>query len=227
MEKRRRKFGVALLVLLLVGTSGWLLGWSSLLNVEQIQVVGVAADSPLKSDAIIALSGIRIGESMARLNGASVKRELVQLPRVGSVSLIRRWPHRVVLVIKERVPTAAIVKGNQFQLIDSGSNEYALVSSAPAGIPTMKITGDYQTGLKTAMSVIKFLPLAIRSQVTQIESSGADGVQFILSGGAQVIWGSSEDLELKSRVLATLLSGAGAGRVRIFDVSAPYAPTTN
>jgi len=227
MEKRGRKFGVTLLVLLLVGTSGWLLGWSSLLNVEQIQVVGVAADSPLKSDAIIALSGIRIGESMARLSGASVKRGLVQLPRVGSVSLIRHWPHRVVLVIKERVPAAAIVKGNQFQLIDSGGNEYALVSSAPAGIPTMKITGDYQTGLKTAMSVITFLPLAIRGQVIQIESSGADGVQLTLSGGAQIIWGSSEDLELKSRVLATLLSGAGARRVRIFDVSAPYAPTTN
>lgn len=227
MQKRRRTISVTLLVLVLVGASGWLLGWSSFLDVKQIEVVGVAPDSPLKNEAIIAFSGVRIGESMARLSGASVKRELEQLPRIGSVSLIRKWPHRVVLVIKERVPVAAIVKGNRFQLIDSASHEYASVSSVPAGVPTLTITGDYQTGLKTAMSVITYLSFTIRSQVAQIESSGADGLQLTLRGGAQVIWGSSEDLELKSRVLATLLSGTGANRVKTFDVSAPYAPTAN
>lgn len=225
-KNRRRSIGVTLLLVLLIGASGWLLGWSSFLNVKQIEVVGVAADSPLKSEVIIELSGVRIGEPMARLNGTSVKRELSQLSRVGSVSLIRKWPHRVVLVIKERVPVAAIVKGNQYQLVDKRSKEYALVSSVPVGVPTMKIDGDYPTGLKAAMSVITYLPLTIRSQVTQVESSGADSVRLTLQSGAKILWGSSEDLGLKSRVLVTLLAGVGANQVKTFDVSAPYAPTT-
>lgn len=219
-------FGVVLLVVLLIGAVGWLLGWSSFLTVKQIEVVGVAADSPIKSDAIISLSGVRIGEPMARLSGASVKRELAQIPRIKSVSLIRHWPHRIVLLIKERVPVAAIVKGNQFLLIDSESKAYATVSVLPVEVPTIMVTGDFQTGINTAMSVITHLPFNIRSQLTHVDSSGKDGVQLILRSGTRIIWGSNEDLALKSRVLTTLLAGAGASKVKTFDVSAPFAPTT-
>ena len=225
-RKRSRMFGVVLLAVFLTGIAGWLLGWSSVLTVKQIEVVGVPSGSPIKSASIIALSGIRINEPMARLSGASVKRELAQIPRIKSVSLLRHWPHKVVLVIKERIPTAAIVKGNEFQLIDSESNQYATVSVLPSAVPTVLITGDYKTGLKSAMSVITELPVIIRSQLTHVESSGTDGVQLTLRKGARIIWGSSEDFRLKSRVLATLLTGAGANKVKTFDVSAPFAPTT-
>ena len=217
---------VVLLTVFLTAVAGWLLGWSSILTVKQIEVVGVSANSPIKSESIIALSGIRINEPMARLSGASVERELAQIPRIKSISLLRHWPHTVVLVIQERVPTAAIVKGNEFQLIDSESNQYATVAVLPTAVPTVLITGDYKTGLKSAMSVITELPVLIRSQLTHVESSGTDGVQLTLRKGARIIWGSSEDFGLKSRVLATLLTGAGANKVKIFDVSAPFAPTT-
>ena len=225
-RQRPRMLGVVLLTVLLTGVAGWVLGWSSVLNVKQIEVVGVPADSPIKIESIIALSGIRINEPMARLSGASVKRELAQIPRIKSVSLLRHWPHKVVLVIKERVPTAAIMKGNEFQLIDSESNQYATVSVLPTAVPTVLITGDYKTGLRSAMSVITELPVIISSQLTHVESSGTDGVQLTLRKGTRIIWGSSEDFGLKSRVLATLLTGAGARKVKTFDVSAPFAPTT-
>jgi len=225
--RRRRNLVVVLVLILTVGVSGWVLGWSSLLTIKQIQVLGIAADSPLKSDVVIARSGIRIGESMARLNQRSVKRELNQLPRVGMVSLVRKWPHTVVLVIRERVPMLAVVSGNEFQLVDSKSVEYAVVPTAPVGVPTLVISGDRKIGLKTAMSVITLLPFSIRSRVTQLESSGSDGLQMTLRGGTQIIWGSSQDLALKSRVLLTILSGDGASRFKTFDVSAPYAPTAS
>lgn len=225
-KKRWRMYSVALLTGVIIGAAGWLLGWSSFLNVRQIEVVGIPAGSPIKSDAIISLSGVRIGEPMARLSGASVKRELSQISRIKTVSLIRHWPHKVVLLVRERVPTAAIVKGNQFQLIDSESKAYAIVSALPAEVPTITIAGDYQTGLDTAMAVIINLPFNIRSQLTHVDSSGKDGVQLTLRGGARIIWGSNEDLELKGRVLTVLLAGTGSGRVKTFDVSAPLAPTT-
>ncbi len=225
-RNRPRMLVVVLLTVFLTGVAGWVLGWSSILTVKQIEVVGVPANSPIKSESIIALSGIRINEPMARLSGARVKRELTQIPRIKSISLLRHWPHTVVLVIQERVPTAAIVKGNEFQLIDSESNQYATVAVLPSAVPTVSITGDYKTGLKSAMSVITELPVLISSQLTHVESSGTDGVQLTLRKGARIIWGSSEDFGLKSRVLATLLTGAGANKVKIFDVSAPFAPTT-
>jgi cell division protein FtsQ len=225
-RSRRLVIGATFLAVLVVGAAGWLLGWSSFLTVKQIVVIGLSADSPLKSQGVISLSGVKIGEPMARVSGASIKRELSQVPRIGSVALKRSWPHKVVLVIKERVPVAGVVKGNQFALIDSQGNVYGTVPAPPAGLPVIAVTGDFQTGLKTAMSVITYLPEGIKSQVTHLDSTGTDGLQLTLSSGARVIWGSSEDLALKSRVLSTLLAGAGAERVKVFDVSAPYAPTT-
>jgi cell division protein FtsQ len=215
-RSRRLVIGATFLAVLVVGAAGWLLGWSSFLTVKQIVVIGLSADSPLKSQGVISLSGVKIGEPMARVSGASIKRELSQVPRIGSVALKRSWPHKVILVIK----------GNQFALIDSQGNVYGTVPAPPAGLPVIAVTGDFQTGLKTAMSVITYLPEGIKSQVTHLDSTGTDGLQLTLSSGARVIWGSSEDLALKSRVLSTLLAGAGAERVKVFDVSAPYAPTT-
>jgi cell division protein FtsQ len=225
-KSRRLIFGMTLLLLLILGGSGWLLGWSSILTVKQIAVIGLAPDSPLKSKEIILLSGVKIGEPMARVSGASIKRELASVLRIGSVALKRKWPHKVVLVIKERVPVAGVVRGSQFSLIDSQSNMYATVAALPTGLPIIAISGDFQTGLKTAMSVIAYLPENIKSQVARLDSSGTDGLQLTLRTSAQVIWGSSEDLVLKSRVLSTLLAGAGASKLKVFDVSAPYAPTT-
>jgi cell division protein FtsQ len=218
--------GSTLLALMLIGASGWLLGWSPFLKVKQIDVIGLSVDSPLKTRDIISLSGVWVGEPMARVSGASIRRALAQVPRIGSVALVRKWPHRVVLLIKERVPVAGVVKGNQFSLIDSESKVYGTVSVLPSGLPIIAVTGDFRTGLRTAMSVIDYLPEDIKSQVIRLDSSGTDGLELTLRRGARVIWGSSEDLAVKSRVLSTLLSGAGAGKIRVFDVSAPYAPTT-
>jgi cell division protein FtsQ len=215
-----------LIATMVIGASGWILGWSPLLKVKQIDVIGLSVDSPLKTQEVISLSGIWIGEPMARVSGASIRRALAQVPRIGSVALVRKWPHRVVLLIKERVPVAGVVKGNQFSLIDGESKVYGTVSVLPLGLLTIAITGDFRTGLKTAMSVINNLPEGIKRQVIRLDSSGADGLQLTLRRGARVILGSSEDLAVKSRVLSTLLSGAGAGKIKVFDVSAPYAPTT-
>lgn len=226
MQRRRRRLGALFIFLALIAGSGWLLGWSPFLTVKQIEVVGLAPDSPLKSESIIALSGIRIGEPMARVNGPSLRRQLDQLPRIGGVWLIRKWPHRLVVRIRERVPVVAIVKGTEFQLVDSKSNEYAMVATVPSGVPTMTVMGDYKLAVKTGMSVITQLPAGIMNRITEISSSGADGLQFTMAGGVKIIWGSSEDLALKTRVLSTLLTGSGANHVKIFDVSAPYAPTT-
>jgi len=214
-------------VALVVGASGWALGWSSLLTVKQISVVGLAVDSPLHSDQVIQLSGIKIGEPMARISGSRVKRALAAIPRVGSVSLVRKWPHKILLLIKERAPIAVISIGNQFSLIDSESKMYATVAVMPPDLPVISVTGNFRIGLKTAMSVLVYLPDDIKRRVVRLDSSGTDGLELSLRGGAKVIWGSSEDLAVKSKVLLTLLGGAGAGHVNVFDVSAPYAPTTS
>jgi len=214
-------------VLIVIGSAGWLLGWSSVLDVKQIEVVGLAPGSLLNREIVISHSGIRIGQPMARLSGARVQRGLADLPRVKNVTVIRRWPHRVELVVAEREPRAAIIDGTQYQLADNAGNVYAKVTTPPSGIPLVSIGGDYQAGLKASIAVLASLPTEIQSQVVQLDVSSGDGVQFKLVRGALVIWGSSEDSALKSRVLATLLSGPGSKKIKRFDVSAPLAPTTS
>lgn len=227
VHRRRRNLASALVALIIIGSAGWLLGWSSILDVRQIEVAGLAPGSLLNRETVISHSGIRLGQPMARLNRVRVQRGLADLPRVKKVALIRHWPHRVELVITEREPSAVIIDGARYQLADSAGKVYAIVATPPSGIPLVSISGNYQVGLTASIAVLTSLPTEIQSQVVQLDVAGGDDVRLQLNRGVLVIWGSSEDSALKSRVLTTLLGGSGAKKIKRIDVSAPLAPTTS
>jgi cell division protein FtsQ len=66
------------------------------------------------------------------------------------------------------------------------------------------------------------LPPALAGQVVRTGATGADGVWFVLRGGARVQWGSADRAGEKADVLAALL--AAVPGARRYDVSAPDAP---
>jgi len=60
------------------------------------------------------------------------------------------------------------------------------------------------------------------AQVTSGSATEAGQVTLTLSNGASVVWGDTQDNELKARVLATLMTTSAS----IYDVSSPHRPTT-
>jgi cell division protein FtsQ len=98
------------------------------------------------------------------------------------------------------------------------------VPKPPADVPLVQVdvTTSGVPALHAASDVAAALPAELRADVEQIRAGSRDDVRLRLRGGAQVVWGSAADTELKASVLAALRTQ----RAKVYDVSAPLTPVT-
>ena len=118
---RKKTYIVATIIL--VSLLAYLLGWSGLMTVDQIKVSGVSKTqkvSTLTAKKVIKLSGIKIGQPIARVNASSVKRKLLALPQVLDVKVNRQLPSSVLIELKMRkVEIAVTASGGGFLVGDA------------------------------------------------------------------------------------------------------------
>src|SRR5690606_10516519 len=82
--------GGAAAVILLIVAGAWAVGWSSLLDVRTVEVVGVHR---LAADDIRSRAAVPLGTPLARLDTSAVRDRLIDIPQVADVAVSRRWPH--------------------------------------------------------------------------------------------------------------------------------------
>jgi cell division protein FtsQ len=134
--------------------------------------------------------------------------------------MTRSLPHTIRLLITARQPLAVLPDGAAFDVIDSDGVRFDRVQ-APGQHPLIAETdADRQ---QVARGVLASLPEALRKRVARITAPSPDNVSMALRDGAQVTWGSNEDVALKATVLAALLESKAAH----YDLSAPMMPTTS
>lgn len=83
--------------------------------IKQVTFMG---NKHLTDDELRALAGVRLNESLASLSGREVSRQLLKSPWVRSVSLMREFPDKVSIWIKEAEPFALLDKNGHLFLID-------------------------------------------------------------------------------------------------------------
>ncbi len=221
---RRRRWLRALLVLLcLAAFAGvaWLLGWSTLLDVRTVEVVGAQRSS----DSLIALTAdVPPGTPLARVDTGGVKDRVGQLPVVHDVQVQRVWPHTLRIVITERTPVAVVMSGDALRLVDADGVAFASVSAAPRNVPLLELDLDHvpPADLAAGLAVIDALPPTLARKVAAVTVQSPDDVQLNLRSGAVIVWGDASRPVEKAAVVKALL-GQHAER---YDVSAPDAPTT-
>jgi cell division protein FtsQ len=66
------------------------------------------------------------------------------------------------------------------------------------------------------------MPDDIRQQLVSVDASSAQDVTFVLSNGAEVVWGEADETQRKAVVLRALLASIGAPTQ--IDVTVPDAP---
>src|SRR5487761_2634956 len=95
MKKRRRKTWFAvLLALTVLGGSSYVLGWSSLLSVKKVVVVG----APNPSEAFAIQHNFHIGEKMARLESQKISTALKTYTWLDHAKVNRNWLKGIVTV---------------------------------------------------------------------------------------------------------------------------------
>lgn len=206
---------VAVVLALLV----WLVGFSSVLGVRTVNVVGTRT---LTAEQVRAAAGIRSGAPLARLDPGAIRSRLSALAPIRTVTVSRSYPANVTIRITERVPIGyRPVDGGQVVLIDRDNVAFRTAAAAPAGLPRLLVpaTGPLPTA---AAAVAGALPGRILKALSSVSAPSAESVTLTLRDGRVVLWGGTDRSADKARLLTALLGRPG----RYVDLSDPSAVTT-
>lgn len=204
-------------ILLLIGA--YVFGWSSANGVKEIQVEGT---KDLSSEQLVSVAGIPLGTPMMRVDLRAAEARISDLPQVGSVDVRRQWPRTIVITVSERGLVAMQKSANGWELLDANGSPFALAAEKPKDLPTVKQSPDPATNTAMLQALAGMSP-QVRAQVLSVSAASPNSIRLVMRKNDTVVnWGSADESEFKSQVLAILL-GTDAGWI---DVSIPQAPTT-
>jgi cell division protein FtsQ len=224
--RRRRQIQLACagFVVLVIG-GAIVTAYSPFMSLKTIDVEG--AHSVKAADVRSALSD-ELGKPLPLVKSADIRRALDDFRLIESYSTQLEPPSTLVVRITERTPIAVVKQGSSFELVDQAGVVLAAGATAQAGYPVVTLKAgeqpDASAGFAAAASVLAALPTGIRSQVTAATATSPNAVTLALTGGKSVVWGGTDQTQLKTQDLQALLKGAPG--VHVYDVSSPKAPIT-
>lgn len=225
LSNRRRPWRRVLLAVLALGVVaalGWVVGWSALLGVDEVEVSGATG---AEAEAVAELVAVAPGTPLARVDTEAVADRVRERVTVAEVSVRRSWPGTLSVEVVQRTP--AIVVRNpegRLEVVDAEGVSFRAVRTAPPGVPLVTATGSRGTtkeALQSSLALLAALPSAMAEDVSDIRVSSANLVTFTL-GSRTVMWGSGEDSARKVAILNALLPT----KAKVIDVSAPDTPVT-
>ncbi|WP_441246558.1 cell division protein FtsQ/DivIB [Kitasatospora sp. McL0602] len=231
---RRGVVVLSALGLLVAGALGWLVFFSSALDVRSVAVQGLDSGK-LTSEQVEAALGPAGAGPLARVDLDAAVARVQAVPRVARAEIWRGWPHTLRVKLVERKPVAAVkTEDGKFTQVDASGVSFATESAPPAGVPVVELALGQQANdslgvisrpelVRAAVTVAAGLPEDVAKRAGAVRVYSYDDIQLQLSGGAVVHWGSAERTERKAKVLTALLGQKAVN----YDVSAPEAPAVS
>ena len=218
---RLRTLGVLALLLALLGATAWVVLASPLLAVRSVEVSGAARLTPAQ---VLAAADVAPATPLARVDTEAVADRVRALIEVRTVSVSRQWPRSVRIVVVERVPAAVQRRGSSYLVLDGTGVAFDTVRTRPKGLPMVSArSGAGARTVRAAMDVLAAVPVRVRRQLVEVRAASPEQVTLRLTRGRTVVWGSPDRGERKAVVLTALMPR----KARVYDVSAPDAPTTS
>ena len=139
-KRRRRPKGrrvwpfvlVGVLVLALVGGLVWLVGFSSVLAAQRVQISGLKT---LTRAEVNQKAAVPLGVPLARQDLSAVAGRVATFPQAENVVVERSWPDTITITVTERTPVFAVRYANLYVLVDKRGIPYLTVSERPVEPP--------------------------------------------------------------------------------------------
>jgi len=209
----------------LFGGGSYLLGWSSLFTVSQIEITG--APSQPAQDEIVKKLDLRVGEKLARVDSRALSLRLKSADWIKSADISRNWFNGKVRVdLSLRIPVAIYSELGKPQVVLDASGELFKARGAlPVGLPNISATS-VSSGSE-AIKVFTEMPKEFSDGITSINATSE--INILVTGrfsekSLQIIWGDGEDTLLKIKVVNALLEQPENKSIHMIDVTAPHAP---
>jgi cell division septal protein FtsQ len=212
-------------ILILFGAGSYLLGWSSLLTVKQIEINGAPT---LISEKTIAKSlNLSLGDKLARVDSRALANRLKANDWIESADISRNWINgKVVIDLQPRTPVALYTAPGKPQVaLDASGASFQLMGQVPAGLPKVS-SSSVASGL-IAIEVFTEMPKEFSEGIERL--TAVSPTNILIDGKfsdrtMQIVWGDGEDLSLKIKVITALLELPENKSIRLIDVTAPHAP---
>lgn len=220
-----RRLAIAVSAIVLLSVSTYVLGWSSLFNVDQVKISGSPTkESEVEISQVVAISP---GLKMARVDPRSIENRLLEFPWIKSVEITRGWVSGLVeLKIEARTPIALYnPTSSKSEWIDQSGEIFTLPGGFAKDLPRVQ-ANSVDAGL-AAIKLFTTLPQDFRVNLSLITATSSNNFVIALQHNGREIrtlWGDQTNSDLKVRVINELLLLPENKSIVMIDVSAPHAP---
>jgi cell division protein FtsQ len=211
-----------LLVVALIGAGVWAVYFSRWFAVTKVVITGTHRVSV---EQVEQAAKVPLGRPIIRVDSAAIRRHVATIAQLATVTVATQWPNTVRITVVERTPAATVRLGDgSYEILDRDGVDLGDVPGLPAGLPllVMDVTSAEPAAVAAAATVASSLTPTLAAKVRSISALTPNSVVLALKSGATVRWGDSSQGAIKAEVLAALMKRPAA----VYDVSAPYAPTT-
>jgi cell division protein FtsQ len=212
----RRLTVVAAAVVATVALLVWVVGFSPLLAVRQVRVLGASGAT---GDQVRAAAHVADGTPLVRLDTAAITARVERVPVVASAHVDTSFPSTVTITVALRVAVGYLRVDGGYRLMDRTGTQFQTTATAPRGVPELALPAGAlarEAGAAVA-TVAAALPAALRAKVASIQAIEPSAITVLLRDERVIHWGSVERSADKASVLPALLTRPG----RVFDVSNP------
>jgi len=226
LPPRARLGAVAMtLVLLLLGGLYLWLRDSSLVSVDKVRVSGVSGGNAHRIAK--RLRAAALGMTTLDTDDDALRAAVAEFPEVRGIDAQPDFPHKLRIVVSQRVPVGALQSGSR--RIAVASDGTLLPQERTGRLPTVPVSS-LPTGSRLTHSpalrdvaVLAAAPAALRGRVAQL-AKGKGGLRATLRGGGTVVFGGTTDLVAKWAAAAAVLRDPSANGALYLDVRIPYRP---
>lgn len=206
--------------------------FTPLLDVDRIEIAG-AGQTP--ENAVREASRIAPGDPMVTLDTGAAEQRIGKLPWIADAEVSRDWPGTVRIAVAERTPVAVIGLGHEdlVAVVDAEGRVLQVTASPPEGLVRI-------VGLSVSVAEGEELPRDA-AQALRVAAVGAEHMPELLKSvsvdlvgllhddesgaGAQVSFGSADDIDEKFVALSAIVSEVGLWCLETIDVEVATAPS--
>ena len=226
--KRRLRILLTVVLSVLLSLAAVLISKSSLLDVDEVVVVG--ADSELE-ELIVAIANIPKSKPILEVHTQSISERIKRIPNVKGAKVSRSFGGKVTISVTLRKPSVLLSNLGEWFLVDLDGRVLERVSELPPNLEYPIVEGNFDD-LKVgewvpeqalyAIELAANLPSVLLADISFVSTN--EGIELMLFGEGKILFGDNEALESKILAASTILEQVDLAELIHIDVRTPGKP---
>ena len=226
--KRRLRILLMFILLILLSVAGLFISKSSLLDVDEIVIVGAEGEL---AEAILNQANISKSKPILEVDVTAVTSRIEEIPYINEARINRSFGGKITISVSLRKPTVVLQNFGDWLLIDSEGRLLERISEMSPSLRYPVIEGnfsDLQIGEwlpEQALSAVELannLPPVLLADTSSILPG--EEIELVLFGQGKVLFGNNQALESKIVAVSTILEQVSLAGLIHIDVRTPDKP---